>query len=362
MREKFLMEVVVGKTGAFDVLQFDGPSIAEFVEGGGLEPIDPYVSSKDLSDFYPSALEPCEYKGKLYGLPYLVHDQILYYRTDLFKAAGLDPDRPPETWDELVDYAIKLTKNGVYGFVVEGKGPGHPEVPTKFLDFLYAAGGSIFADDERDFSTVTLDSPAGYEAMQFMVDLLHKYKVCPPGALGFDCADVHTMFMQGILAMAHNWPYQFGLANDPKASKVVGLFDVALMPRKRRIAGAAYAWFLAIPSSSRNKDSAWKFIEFMTSTEELKGLNLYNPGPIPRKSTAKLIQEDPEVPELTKKFIRVCTEMVEHGITNAVKHPKYAVIKDDIIGAAISEALSLKKTAKEAIDDAAAKIRALIKA
>jgi len=293
----------------------------------------------------------------------LVHDQILYYRTDLFREAGLDPEKPPTTWDELVEYAKVLTKpeENIWGFVVEGKGPGHPEVPCKYLDFLYAAGGSIFADDEKDFSKVVLDETPGIEAMQFMVDLLHKYKVCPPGALGFDCADVHTMFMQGVLAMAHNWPYQFGLCIDPSASKVVDKFDVALMPKKVRIAGAAFAWFLAIPSSSKNKEAAWEFVHFMTSSEELYGLNLYNPGPVMRKSAAKLIEDDPKVPDLTKKFIRVCTEMLGHGITNAVKHTKYAVIKDEIIGGMIPEALAQRKTPEKAVKDAAEAIRELIK-
>jgi len=357
MHDKFVAELIVGRSGAFDVIQFDGPAIAEFALAKAIEPIDDFASTIDLNDFYEIALEPCRYGDHLYGLPYLVHDQILYYRTDLFEEAGLDPRRPPDTWDELVDYAIKLTRDGIYGFVVEGKGPGHPEPPTKFLDFLYANGGSVFAQDEHDFHTVTLDSPEAYEALQFMVDLLHKYKVCPPGAVGFDCADVHTMFMQGVLAMAHNWPYQFGLAMDPSASKVVGKFDITLMPKKRRRAGAAFAWFLAIPSSSRNKEAAWRFIEYMTSTQVLYELNVFNPGPVPRKSVSKLIQESKEIPDLTKKFISVCTEMVNHGIVNQSKHPKWMTIMADILGGMISEALSLKKTPREAVDNAAAKIR-----
>jgi len=354
MFEKFLAELVVAKTGAYDVINLDSTSLGTFCEGGGLEPLDGYLTSEVKEDYYPVTLESVSYEGKLYGMPYLTHNQVIYYRTDLFKEAGITA--PPATWDELVDDAKKLTKNGVYGFVVEGK-EHHVEVPTKFLDFLYANGGSIF--ENNDFSKVVVNSPAGVEALQFMVDLLHKYKVCPPGALGFDCTDVHTMFMQGVLAMAHNWPYQYSLCIDLKQSKVVGKFETALMPKKVRIAGGVYTWAWSISSSSRNKDAAWKWIEFAQSKEILKKLDTSVPGPIARKSVYDSIMDDPAVNEDLKKFILVISEMAGiYGIP-APPHPKYSELHTEHIGSAISAALALKKTPKEALDEAAEKIRAL---
>ena len=77
-----------------------------------LLPMDGYMEEKgfDLGDFYPSLLEYSMYQGQTLALPITTNNLALFYNKDLFKAVGLDPNRPPTTWDELMGYGKKLTK------------------------------------------------------------------------------------------------------------------------------------------------------------------------------------------------------------------------------------------------------------
>src|SRR4051794_29637000 len=120
MHQKFLTDAV-SASGAYDVFTVDEGWMPEFASKGYLTKLDGVVTANDKSDFEASALQTGTYKGNLYSLPYLVHNLVLYYRTDLFKQAGIT--QPPTTWAEYAADAKKLTdaKSGVYGTVIEGK-------------------------------------------------------------------------------------------------------------------------------------------------------------------------------------------------------------------------------------------------
>ena len=131
--ERFLTEAMAG-TGAIDVYQLDQPWISSFASMGFIEEVTDEIKATitDFSDFSESALGTMSFEGRLYGLPFQFHTPVLFYRTDLFEAAGLSG--APTTWEQLREYARILNDpdNNVFGTVVSSRPV--PEPVTHLLD------------------------------------------------------------------------------------------------------------------------------------------------------------------------------------------------------------------------------------
>lgn len=357
---KLLIELMSG-SGTYDVIALDHPWVASFAEAGYLEPLDELIAS-DRADFLEGALKAMSYKGKLYGVPQYAVVVVMYYRTDLFRKYGLrEPtlDRPL-TWDEFLSHAKALTldtngdgKPDIYGTIVEGK--RHPVPVAAFMDWMYQAGGQVVADD----GTVLVNQKPAVEALQFLVDLVHKYKVAPPGAASFDHVDNHTMFLQGSLGMAVNWQYAYSLMKDPSQSKVVNNFAVALPPKKVVSTSMSGAWGLAIPKASRNKEAAAQWIRFITSTEQLYRLRSRVFGPPVRRSELPLLTRDPSLSKEDLRALEVMTKALEQGSVFP-RIPEWPQVQDRL-AEAISDAISLRSTPQAALDAAARDISRMLK-
>ena len=115
MHERFVQEAI-SQSGAIDIYDTDQPWISEFASKGYLEPLGDKLSEEDKSDFYEAALDASSYNGELYSVPFFVHTPVVFYRTDLFEAAGITEF--PKTWEEYEEAAKKLTKDGVYGTII----------------------------------------------------------------------------------------------------------------------------------------------------------------------------------------------------------------------------------------------------
>jgi multiple sugar transport system substrate-binding protein len=138
----------------------------------------------DLNDFYPSLLEYSRYQGKLQSLPVSTNNLALFYNKDLFRRAGLDPEKPPRTWNELRDAAKKITAlgGGIQGFEIYTQaGDSGEGVTWQFQPYLWQAGGEYLADN---YSKPGFNNSAGEKALQFLVDLIHIDKVAQAGQWG----------------------------------------------------------------------------------------------------------------------------------------------------------------------------------
>ncbi len=97
IRQQFAQDAL-SQAGGFDVYIADQVWLPEFAEKGFIVDLTDKIDAKDKADFAGSALETVSWNGKLYALPIIVHNCAMYYRTDLFEAAGLSA--APATWDE----------------------------------------------------------------------------------------------------------------------------------------------------------------------------------------------------------------------------------------------------------------------
>jgi multiple sugar transport system substrate-binding protein len=306
MHERFLQESL-GGGGTIDVFQADQPWVAEFAAAGYLEAIDGKLSATDLADFQQVALDTQTYKGKLYGLPYLVHNSVLYYRTDLFDKAGIKA--PPTTWDAYRAAAKELTGGGVFGTVVEGKNGVEPG--AKFMDILQQSGGAILDDSGK----VAFDSPATVDAFNYMLAVQYDDKSSPPGGPGMDNGDTANLFLQGKLATCPNWPYLYGLGKDPAGSKVVKEYSVALQPGKAKQCAEVFSWGYAISSGSKHKDEAFQFLNWVSSKDMLAKQGASFVNPVPRKSAAAAINSDTTVTDQDRQAIATMSDSVARSQT-----------------------------------------------
>lgn len=200
---KIQASVLAGKPPALAIA--DIAWMGQLLRSRSLAPLDAYLKERkeDISDFYPSLLEYSRFEGKTLALPLTTNNLALFYNKDLFRAAGLDPDRPPKTWDELVDYAKRLTKKdgSVYGFEMYSQLDETGEGLTWNLQpYLWQAGADFLIDN---YTKPGFNNERGEKALQFVVDLFQKHKVA-----GLARKD---SFGKGQAAMVVNGPWMVGI-------------------------------------------------------------------------------------------------------------------------------------------------------
>jgi multiple sugar transport system substrate-binding protein len=197
---------------------------------------------------------------------------LLYYRADLFDEFKLSP---PNTWDEYLEVAKKLTldrdgdgKIDVYGNDLMA-GLSHHNTMLWMQRYLSMAGKRELEGTLWDKSRKPIfNNPQGQAALKAYKDML---AFAPPGAISYQYADSITAFQKGIVAMAEQWTMAYGPMNDPKRSTVAGKVKVALIPgtmhngqllRTPHLGG----WSMGVNRNSRQKDAAYKFVEWLCFT------------------------------------------------------------------------------------------------
>mgnify|MGYP001033634827 CR=1 FL=1 len=282
-REKMITSYQAGV--APDVISMMSEIIPEFgIAMGMFVPLDVHFPQgvKEYSQrVVKEALPPVTYEGHVWQIPTYIDLDLLGFNRVMFARAGLDPDKPAETMEEVTEFAKKLTqdKDGdgvidVYGFAWPG---GGVETSMWFRKLLWMAGGRWISEDGKK---VVFNSPPSYDILSWYVDMYRKHKVMPPETPNLDMWKITEMACAGRVAMFVSGSWFPGLALDIGAP--VGFpWAPGPLPRPGKTfskgefppASGFYAVStnFSMISTSKNKEAAWKFIEFMTSDETLKG-------------------------------------------------------------------------------------------
>lgn len=169
--------------------------LPEWVEAGALQPITPALVSDALrADFVPALFEKgALYEGEVWGLPIAAAARAMFYNRALFTAAGLDPETPPATWEELKADAIAIhDASGEFGYGFDAKGV---QAFRYFGFFLWNNGGDFFDAEGK----AAFNSEAGAEALAFLVDLAGTGAT--PDPVGTALEDLQPLFESGRLGM-----------------------------------------------------------------------------------------------------------------------------------------------------------------
>jgi len=232
----------------------------------GLQEMPAWAVKMVDDTFTPYAASLSRINGKYYGWTGAEVDagQMLYYNKGMFREAGLDPNSPPKTMAEFLDYAKKLTKydpNGnikVAGVALRYSG-GHQGIGDKFskyaMPFMDTTKEFYY---NKDFSDVVFDSPEWIEASKFVQDLVFKHKVTnttlpiPDQAVAQGLAAM--TFRESFYAnfLKQNAPgMEFGIAPFP-----VGKFPTGAIP---------WLGIMSVSTNSKHSDVAWDFAMFMAN-------------------------------------------------------------------------------------------------
>jgi ABC-type glycerol-3-phosphate transport system substrate-binding protein len=309
---------------------------------------DLYAKNKlDQADFVQAALNLSKTDGKLYGVPYRVEAHAVYYNKGAYKEAGLDPNKPPKTWAELVDTAKKLTKtvNGKpqYGFAITGGGEFGNTV-FRSVPFIWMNGGSILSDDMKK---VVVNQKPAVEAVEFYANMLTKDKVSPPSTLQNDGTALRRLFIAGTVAQYQSG--QFDLASIKKENPNIEIGAMPIpAPDGKKTAALLGGWNFIIPAATKNKEGAQKLVAFLA---EPANMGFYTDTFPARTSAMSLPRfEDPD--------LAAFKEMLPYA-RPAPAHKNWLQITQ-IYFNNLQRVLLGETTAQKAMDDAAADIQPLL--
>jgi len=289
MLEKARNAVRSGKS-PYDLMFLDTQWTIEFYEGGFLAPLKEIDASFDLPkevlSYGDSGWWNAQKRwrtpdgGKLMAYTVLGNVQLLYYRADILKQAGI---APPKTWADVLTACTKLTDPPkMYGFVARGeKGNG---IRYDWHSVMLAEGGSVVKDPAAGDYTVTINSPQVKAALDLYTDLLKK---CGPpnyGTLGQ--GDVIQLLSTGKAAMGDVVTAAFASFEDPAKSAVVGKLETVALPAGRGGASGAVVgnWNAVVPKDvpDSQKKAALAFTRWFLSYDAQRAFA--QAGGIPNRS------------------------------------------------------------------------------
>ena len=316
-----------------------------FAERGALEPLQPLIDAAGedfTADIRPFALEASKYLGESYVTPFNVSTPVMYYNKDLFREAGLDPEAPPATWDELLEAAKTLTSGDDYGL-------NPPPQWVRWAMTNQAGGGWV---DPAD-NAVRIDEPGSVKAYDFAASWVSEHEVASlDAALDSDVAD--QLFLGGRVGIDFNStgdltgyleaaPFELGVAPLP-------CDEVCAAP----IGGATLG--ILSSASDEEKAGAWEFIRFVT-TPQNNALIFARTGYLPIIEGAI---EEPAAQEVIEKSAGylVANDQLDVAFARA-RPPAMPAIRSE--EPAVWESIVLgEKAAEEALSEFADEMRGMM--
>jgi len=270
-------------------------------------------------DYIPVYWDMCEHRGKMWALPTTPATLALHWNKRLFREAGLDPERPPRTIEELDEYAEKLTKRDEDGSLIQvGFVPQEPGWWNWAWGHWF--GGELWDRRER----ITTDCPENIRAFEWIQSYSRKYGTddIRRFASGFgNFSSPQNAFLSGQVAMElqgvwmHNFIEQFAPGMEwgaaPFPSAVPGLANVTV----------ADADVIVIPRGSRHPEEAWEFIRFVNSQRGMEILCMGQRKFSPLKKVSDRFWEEHPHP-----FIKLFRDLAESP--NVVYAPKTGVLRE----------------------------------
>jgi ABC-type glycerol-3-phosphate transport system substrate-binding protein len=350
MRDKLLASVA-GKQPP-DISMIDQFWAAQLASTGAIIKMQDLMDGPngvDKSDFSKLALATATYEGDIWTMPYAMSNIVLYYNKDMFKAVGLDPEKPPTTWDELAEYAKKLTRDvngdgktdewGLSFPVTAGTGTVY-----YYITFLWQAGGELYNADE---TKVAFNSQAGVDALKYWIKLVQVDGTVPlsPPTEGFTVGRI-AMEMASSSTL------------ETRQAKCKFPIGVAHIPAgKQRVTGVGGNNLAIFKTTAAKQAAAWEFVKWMSSTENnLKwaiqtGYTPLRTSVVNSQAYKDYIKANPEVGVMSDQM------SVARPRPNNETYPEVS----RILGLAVEKALFSKEDPKALLDAAAAESDEYIK-
>ena len=327
--------------------------IYELIEQDAIVAFDDIVSTAEdkqwLDSFYPTLMENGRTAGKTWGIPFQRSTIVMYYNKDAFREAGLDPEKPPATWDELVEAGRKLTKadGSQWGVMIPSTG-----YPYWMFGALTMQNDQVLMNGAGDMTY--FDAPATVEALEFWKGLGSTHKVMPEGTI--EWGTLRKNFLEGKTAIM--WHSTGNLTTVKKNAQFD--FGVAMLPasKRRGTPTGGGNFYIFKKTTPEERVAAMKLIKFMTSPERSAEWSIETGymGVSPAAYETEALQE------YVKGFpyAAVARDQLEYATAELSTFQTGRVRKalDDAIQAALTGA----KSPKEALEEAQGTADRLLKA
>lgn len=318
------------------------------IDQDAIVPVDSFVKTdadkKWMGSFYDAFMQNSRTAGKTWGIPFQRSTIVMYYNKDMFKQAGLDPNHPPGTWDELVADAKKLTRRNADGQVTQWglEIPSGGAYAYWMFQALTTPNKAILMNSAGN--EVYFDKPAVIQALQFWRDLAYKYKVMPTGTI--DWGTTPKGFLVGKTAIM--WTTTGNLTNVRKNAKFD--FGVAPMPKAQQGGSPTGGgnFYIFKDSTPEQQQAAFTFAKWMTNPENAAQWSIdtgYVAVTKPAWKTEKMEAYVKQVPQAL-----VARDQLTVSVAEFSTHENQRVTKllNDNLQAVVTNA----KTPKQAMEDA----------
>ncbi|RIK88093.1 MAG: ABC transporter substrate-binding protein [Hyphomicrobiales bacterium] len=233
----------------------------DLIEQDIIAPFDEIVTDDEgrawLDSFYPALMANSEIEGHIWGIPFQRSTIVAYYNKDKFRAAGLDPENPPSTWDEMVEAGKALTRDGTYGLMIPSTG-----YPYWMFQALAIQNGKELMS--KDGLHTYFDDPAVIEALEFWRSLSVEHGIMPTGTV--EWGTLRQAFLEGQTAMM--WHTTGNLTAVKEAAGFD--FGVSVLPGNVRPGSPTGGgnFYLFKDTTEEERAAALKLIRFMTAPEQ----------------------------------------------------------------------------------------------
>jgi len=349
----------------------DVPALAQMFDLGTqvladlkvIAPVQTFIDKDkyDLSDYEANVLAYYTVDGKINGMPFNTSNPIIYYNKDAFRAAGLDPNKPPRTYAEVLDYAKKLTKKDASGKVSQY---GYSmAIYGWFFEQLLAASGGLYLDNgngrDSRASKATFNSPEGVKIMQWWKE---GFDAGAFGNFGRNTADTQKAFdaqqtamiiestagLRGRLAAAQG-KFELGTGFLPRP-------DEAAFTKSGTIIGGASVYIMK-DRSDPEQSCAWEYVKFVT-TPDTQAYWHTQSGYYPVRKASYNVQLDKDWVTKYPQFLTAVEQLhnspniraTQGGLTGVMPAARQRV------ETAIEEVLAGKNPPQAALDGAAADV------
>ena len=327
------------------------------IDENAIVPIDSLASSAEdkkwIAGFYKGFMENSQTDGKTWGIPFQRSTIVMYYNKTLFKEAGLNPDKAPANWNEMVEAAKKLTKRDAAGNVTQWG----VKIPSTGFGYWMFQAMTASNDTILMNSTGTktyFDKPGAVQALQHWVDLTTKDKVMPAGSI--EWGTTPKDFLEQKAAMV--WTTTGNLTNIRTNASFP--FGVAMLPGIKHPGSPTGGgnFYVFNKTSPAEQQAAMKFIRFATEPARAAQWSIATGYVAPR-------QDAWDTPEM-KKYLQdvpaadVAREQMKYGVAELSTHDNQRVTK--ALNDNLQAALSGTKTAEAALKDAQREAERILRA
>ena len=296
-----------------------------------------------VKSFFPGFMENSQTAGKTWGIPFQRSTIVFYWNKELFKEIGLDPNRAPANWNEMVEFAKKLTKKDASGNVTQWG----MQVPSSGFPYWLFQGFTTQNNIvlmNKDGTQTYYDHPAVIEALQFWVDLSRKHGVMKPGII--EWGTTPKDFFERKIAMM--WTTTGNLTNVKNNAKFD--FGVAMLPAGKRRGSPTGGgnFYIFKKSSSAQQQAALRFIRWITSPERAAQWGI-DTGYVAVRPDA---WETPAMKKYVAGFAAaaVARDQLPHAVAELSTHENQRVTK--ALNDGLQAALTGAKTPEAAMRDA----------